>query len=1855
MKIKKYILITLILLILINITCISATENNTSELETITDNNIEINENTLNTDIFELEANNENPDNLNNTLTTYDSENTLSQNNNDDDTLSEFINWKTEITLTVNDTSNLETTGNITINMHISFTVIEHSGEFSSQKINIYENNTLIKTLTVGEQNLPELATLAVHDPAVNYHADLQFDYTVHDHSFLTTTLMGHYSNTLEFEKVKNIIPFRLNSTSIIIDNIHHSNETWTNTPESMKKALEIAKNNGTITLNNINISQDTTETIQINKNITIIGNNAGFILQKTRTLFEISQNSHATFINLTFSGNSRYIISNKGKLTLVNCTFKDNNQGLIINNGEMEIDNCSILDVSQFYHTQKPTVSGLITNYGHMKITNAIFNNNNPLPYNLPSDTADLNGIIYNKGFLTMDNVNFTNINYRLIYNDGELTLNSTLFKDIISSCTNPINTVSTDQQLTPDYTYSNYKVQSTDFQTIVKEVNGGAIYNNNVLNISNSKFQTITATKGGAIYSTKQLTITNTTFKSTAANDGGAIYSTKQLIIENTTLTDIQSKSNGAIYNTGTLNINNTQISNAGNSIYNTGTLNITHSQIRKSSRAVYNTGTLYMNNTVIRECSGVGSGIYNMNIANIENCQMTNNHASAEMHMINDGGFSYFDKIYSGVIYTGETGKTIISKSIIKDNTVNYGHQDGCCYFCGVIKNEGETEILGCIIDNNTVPTWYTDRFLYIGGASPIQGGIVIYNTGKLTLMYNYILNVKMYTSTCAVGLPAMFLNNQKTANINYNYFTEDPYAIIRNANPNYYFIPAFEDDYYPVKLNENTNITLTLGLTNGVDKIDFDDWDKMLTPGFNTTITTLNENGEYINITTFLKDKYTFNFNYTGVKGEYMIYAKILHYVNYAIVDVGKEFPEMTVTYNNITYNDGGNITFHVKVTGNLTAQPTGNVTFTYNNKKVTLNLTDGECNYTISEVLKPANYTMRIDYNGDNEYFRIIKQFYTFTVYKIPNNITITAKEIKVDEKGEITITVTPDSTKLTGYLYLTKGDTVRKFKADTQGSRTLKPKNFEAGIWNATVIFDEDEYYMGGSASTLFIVSRYETSMTVESSDIDYGDETLNITITPGDVRGEATLTINGVNMTIFINDTMTPVTITGLDNGTYHVTVYYPGDNKYLPCNASTVFSVSRKTSSIDVNIINNPDLTGNIIVRTNSINCTGTVGLYINNDLYMENLTGGTVNFTVKFKRGNNYIYIQYLGDDYYSRSTWNATRYIEGKAIITQNDTVLNEQELEYFKINLTDTDANPYEYTTINVTFQNQTFNLTTDEHGMAYLPIKTKAGVYTIETAYKNATATNIITVAPTKIIINIKDILAGERETINATLTGNASGNVTFTVDGTDYVQTLANGSAGIDVPDLGLGEHHLTVTYSGDGNYSNQTINMAFHIKNSLSWTAINIGDSVYGEIITVKANVIEGATGTVTFTIDNQAQTVNLTGNQATATFKNIQAGNKLIAAHYNGDAIYQGSTDTATFNIAKADSALNITTSELKIGENILITAMVNPDATGNVTFRILGLYSPRNRTVTGGASQWLISPLTSGSYNLIVTYNGDNNYNSITQEKLLILNQTKTTLTVSIATVNADEDLIVKATLIDENGNKITDNITLEINGKYYKVIIKNGEGTRNLGQFKAGTYNYKATYYGTTILAQSQYAGKFQVKANKYKLTVPAISQYYQANKVYKIRLTNNNKAVSGAKVKVILNKQARYLTTNKYGYVSLKITLKPGTYYLTAQYANVKVTKKAIVKPTLITKNMAVKTKTLKYTAKVLNTNGKVLKNKKVTFKFQGKTYSAKTNSKGIASITVKNPKTGTYKIQTTYAKQTNTNTITVK
>ena len=164
------------------------------------------------------------------------------------------------------------------------------------------------------------------------------------------------------------------------------------------------------------------------------------------------------------------------------------------------------------------------------------------------------------------------------------------------------------------------------------------------------------------------------------------------------------------------------------------------------------------------------------------------------------------------------------------------------------------------------------------------------------------------------------------------------------------------------------------------------------------------------------------------------------------------------------------------------------------------------------------------------------------------------------------------------------------------------------------------------------------------------------------------------------------------------------------------------------------------------------------------------------------------------------------------------------------------------------------------------------------------------------------------------------------------------------------------------------------------------------------------------------------------------------------------------------------------------------------------------------------------------------------------------------------------------------------------------GKYFKGVLKDALGIVLPNKEILISYNGK-TYKKTT-----DKNGAFKFQLNIKKAGSYSISAYYLGDNIYK---------ASYAAAKITVTKQTP------------KITAKKATYKVK--------TKKKLIKATFKSaKNHPVKGKLIKFTVK-------------------GKTYSAKTNKKGIASVNIKLAKKGTYKVAVKFAGDTTYNKVTKK
>jgi hypothetical protein len=219
------------------------------------------------------------------------------------------------------------------------------------------------------------------------------------------------------------------------------------------------------------------------------------------------------------------------------------------------------------------------------------------------------------------------------------------------------------------------------------------------------------------------------------------------------------------------------------------------------------------------------------------------------------------------------------------------------------------------------------------------------------------------------------------------------------------------------------------------------------------------------------------------------------------------------------------------------------------------------------------------------------------------------------------------------------------------------------------------------------------------------------------------------------------------------------------------------------------------------------------------------------------------------------------------------------------------------------------------------------------------------------------------------------------------------------------------------------------------------------------------------------------------------------------------------------------------------------------------------------------------------------------------------------------------------------------------LVVNVNGVEYSADVKDGIATLIIPKLDAGTYNANVTYIDNNM-SRAEIPVNFTV--NKKDITINAKNTAYVINyggtyKVSFVEVTDNNK------VTFTLNGKNIGTSTIKNGAASIKLTAKilktakAGKKNMIIKIANnnyspiiktVKITiNKEKTKITAKAKTFKRTTKTKKYAIALKNSKNKAMKKTKVSLKVKGKTYTAKTNSKGKATFKItKLTKKGTYK-----------------
>ena len=527
-----------------------------------------------------------------------------------------------------------------------------------------------------------------------------------------------------------------------------------------------------------------------------------------------------------------------------------------------------------------------------------------------------------------------------------------------------------------------------------------------------------------------------------------------------------------------------------------------------------------------------------------------------------------------------------------------------------------------------------------------------------------------------------------------------------------------------------------------------------------------------------------------------------------------------------------------------------------------------------------------------------------------------------------------------------------------------------------------------------------------------------------------------------------------------------------------------------------------------------------------------------------------------------------------------------------------------------------------------------------AGVYYIEAKYNgNSIVTEsynstkfTIDLIDSSIAVEAKNIKCGEEAVITATVTNGATGTVTFFVNGKTYVVDITDSVATLKIADLTTGDCPVFAYYNGDKYYKTSYNSTTFNVAKLASTTTVNVSDIKVGEDAVISIAVPEITSGVVSVTVGDAIYNVAVVDGKGSLTLSGLASGSYDVVAKFNGDDKYLASEDSAKFNVTKLASTTTVNVSDIKVGEDAVISIAV-PEITSGVVSVTVGdaIY---NVAVVDGKGSLTLSGLASGSYDVVAKFNGDDKY--LASEDSAKFNVTKLASTIDIAVDNikVGEDAVIGVALPED----ATGEVIISVNGKNYTVMTKYGMASVTISDLANGTYSVDAFYNGDDIYAPIKNSTAFTVsKVSDYNMTVDIADIVKGENATITVSVPEDGTGnvivtINGTDYKgTVVNGTAKVIIPG----------LDEGTYKVVTFYTGDNKYDSMIVNGTITVNKNTKTTLTMdnlvkyfngpqKLMAKLVDGFGNPIANATVYFTINGKVYARITDENGTASIAIR-------------------------
>jgi predicted outer membrane repeat protein len=1426
-------------------------------------------------------------------------------------------------------------------------------------------------------------------------------------------------------------------------------------------------------------------------KDLVVSINNSSFVGNKAPVAGAIFTNVDSKITNSNFTKNTAskggaVLNENGAKLTVDNSTFKDNAAdsygGAVLNNGELIVTNSVFdandilnrgsagvdhggaaiynwenakLDISKsnFTNNIKNYVNGdrlvgAVTTIGNATIRDSYFVNNSGRWGGALAATGGVSGSAINT--ISVDGTKFVNntalyggamfvwaSNYTI--SNSVFDNNSAFGKGDMSPNDNNGGALIVTQDNIP----VSGKIVNSNFTNNKAQYGGAAWINEGTVDIDGSNFINNTATTtAGAIgfdsqYTKIIATVDSSKFvNNTAGSYAGAIYNLGDLTVSGSEFDNNKAQFGDIIYN---------------NKIYNKeGILSINgnkYSNYTENKAPIINIGDI----NTISSTGGIIVTVLDNKTVNVCYGDVVTLHATV---------------VADGVLVAGQKLFFVIDNVEYIANSLGNGS-----YIASYEVKDVGSKTVGIVYDGSDVNI--KTGMLNISKATPDL------TVGALNITVGDLEIITVTGPKDATGLITLTLNGIDYILPIYNgeakfYFqdlTADEYEVSASYSGDNHYVAAENSTVFKVdKVLANLKINvedITFG-ENGLVIIT-------LPSDIDGSVVTVNVNGKVYPVTVengFAKlplrelnaGDYTISAVFAGND-------KYLPGVSNALLTVSKADPALNVFISDVDYYGAFNI--NVALTGVDAIGLNGDVIVTVNNKDYTVAVTDGKGNAT-GVKLAAGTYDFTAKFAGSDNY-NDVSDSGNFKVNKVDSAIYVAVNDIKVGEDAVITVKLFGDATGSVTVNVNGKDYT----EPVVNGVVNVKVSGLKADTYDVAVKYSGDNNYNAVVATSSFTVSKVDSIMDVTVDDIVFGEDLTVEAVLPDDATGEVVIVVDGTSYPATIIDGKATGTIKDLTAGDHTVVVKYAGDDKYSGVEVTEVVNVAKADAVLGVVIadvdygngfvieatltgVNNAPLSGNVIVTVNGKEYTVEVAADGKGIATGDKLAAGSHGFAAVWAGNDNYNIVTENGD--FKVNKVDSSIDVAVDTIDFGEDAVIS--------VKLAD-DATGEVVITVN----GEDYT-TAIENGEASVTVSDlKADDYTVsvkyagDNNYNGATGSaefSVLKITP-DMDVTVDSAVFGEDLTVVAVLPADATGEVVITVNGKDYSVVIENGVASATVPGINAGYYTIVVKYAGDNNYNAVDVTKGVNVAKADAALNVIIDSVDYGNVFTVNA-VLTGVnnaplTGDVIVTVNGKDYTVNVVNGKGNVTGVKLAAGSYDFTAKFAGDNNYNAVSDSGKFNVNKVDSAIDVAVSDIKVGEDAVITVKLLSDATGSVTVNVNG--KDYTGTVVNGIANVKVSGLKADTYDVAVKYSGDNNYNDAVATSSFTVSKVDPTMDVTVDGIVFGEDLTVEAVLPADATGKVV----IVVDGTSYTANITDGKATQVVKDLTAGYHTVGVKYGG----------------------------------------------------------------------------------------------------------------------------------------------------------------------------------------